>query len=344
MAENSILGIKHPERPCMKVCMMGPRAVGKTTILTAVFNETQQQIVGTQLKLIERGDTGNILLERKRELKSIFKKHGDISSVGINATSAEGLFQFSFGILGKNPSIDIDIKDFPGEYVESDPERIIQFIKDSAAVFLAVDTPHLMERDGEFNEVKNKTTIITEFFETAINSIDSEKLIIIIPLKCEKYFHEDRMPEVLSRVEDVYGKLISIFEQNPKVCCSIAPILTLGGVEFDSFDYDKDGNVNLFVDGNPNNVHYKYAGDKVYAPLFCSQPLYALLSFVAAQYSRECRDSSIWERIKKILFNVFKTDNKLFEEILKMEKYRISDNPQLGYEVVSGGELFNYNH
>ena len=40
----------------MKVCMMGPRAVGKTTILTAIFNDTQENI----------GATTNLILKAAR--------------------------------------------------------------------------------------------------------------------------------------------------------------------------------------------------------------------------------------------------------------------------------------
>ena len=49
----------------MKVCMMGPRAVGKTTILTAIFNDTQENLgITTNLLLNAEGDTGTELINR----------------------------------------------------------------------------------------------------------------------------------------------------------------------------------------------------------------------------------------------------------------------------------------
>lgn len=52
-----------PKRPVMNMCMMGPKAVGKTTVMTAVFNETQTSIYGTSLNLTAKGDTGAELMD-----------------------------------------------------------------------------------------------------------------------------------------------------------------------------------------------------------------------------------------------------------------------------------------
>ena len=346
----AILDIIKPERPTMKIAMMGPRAVGKTTILTAVFNETKTSIATTMLKLTDRGDTGKELQDRLYYLKSVFKKQEEITdesqpNAGLAATSSEHLFQFSFGIRGQEPSIDLEIKDFPGEYVTSNPERVKSFINESTAIFIAIDTPHLMEKNGRFNEVKNKTAIITQFFRETLEELDNEKLVILIPLKCEKYFREQRMEEVLKRVEEVYSELITIFRQKFKICCTVAPILTLGEVEFDDFQYTSTGEVDLDVDGTPRLVRYKYVGENPkYSPLFCSQPLYATLSFLAAQYTREKNRASFLRKWLSGIWSIFRKDDQLFQEVLKMEKNRITDQPELGYKVLCGGELFHYDH
>ena len=345
----AILDNFKPDRPIMKIAMMGPRAVGKTTILTAVFNETKTSIATTMLKLTDRGDTGKELQDRLYWLKSVFKKQDmdkmSRPNAGLAATATEHLFQFSFGILGKDPSIDLEIKDFPGEYVVTEPERVKSFINESTAIFIAIDTPHLMEQDGKFNEVKNKTTIVTHFFKEALEGIDSEKLVILIPLKCEKYFWEKRMEEVLNRVESTYADLISLFRKNMMICCTVSPILTLGDVVFENFKYDAMGNVELDVDGTPNLVRYKFVGEQPkYSPRFCSQPLYATLSFLAAQYTRHKNREPIWKKLLRSLWKVFKNDDQLFQEVLKMEKNRLSDQPTLGYRVLCGGEFFHYDH
>lgn len=342
-----------PEKPVMNVCMMGPKAVGKTTVLTAVFNETQQSIVETTLNLTATGDTNAELLDRLHLLKSIFAKKEEITdnspnsqlitTAGITATAFEANFGFEFGHIGKAPVIDLTIKDFPGENVVKFPDDVMDFIKQSQCVFVAIDTPHLMERNGEFNAIKNKPEQITNLFKRGIQAIDSEKLVLFIPLKCEKYFHEGKMEEVLNKVEDTYEELIRMLSETGKICCAVTPIQTLGDVEFDDFSYDSNGNVVLAPDGCPAGVKYKYVGEEKYSPRFCSQPLYSLLLFVAAQYKRNKGNySGILDWIKKKLWDVFNDDDTLIEEILKMKKNRLSTNLTLGYKVLCGEQLFDY--
>ena len=40
---------KFIKTPTLRICMLGPRAVGKTTVLTSVFADTQNDLAGTGL-------------------------------------------------------------------------------------------------------------------------------------------------------------------------------------------------------------------------------------------------------------------------------------------------------
>ena len=182
----------------MKVCMMGPRAVGKTTILTAVFNDSQESLgLSTKLLMKAVGDTLSELMDRRHQLNAVFANRTQITDrpvAGLAASSTVNTFEFEFGLKGKEPRIDLEIKDFPGEYVLDRPEEVKQFIQESSAVFVAIDTPHLMEEEGAFCEAKNKISVITNFFKS--QSFTQGRLVLLVPLKCERYFYEDRMDEV----------------------------------------------------------------------------------------------------------------------------------------------------
>lgn len=326
----------------MKVCMMGPRAVGKTTILTAVFNDTQENLgLSTNLLLKAEGDTLVELTKRKHQLNSVFADRIQITdkpSAGLAATSTVNTFDFVFGLKGKEPRIDLEIKDFPGEYVLDRPKEVKNFIDESSAVFVAIDTPHLMEEEGEYCEVKNRNSIITKFFKT--QRLSSEKLVLLVPLKCERYFFENRMNEVLCRVETVYADLISDFEKSGLVACAVTPILTLGDVEFDKMKTER-GRVALNINGCPEEVIYRFRGETPkYNPAFCVQPLYYMLSFLAAQYGREKKNRSFIDKLFASIYDLFDSDQALFDEILRMEKNRKTDLP--GYKVECGAELFKY--
>ena len=328
----------------MKVCMMGPRAVGKTTILTAIFNDTQENIAAsTNLLLQAVGDTNAELTDRKHQLNAIFAEKQlitDKPAAGLAASSAVNTFNFVFGLKGKGPRIDLEIKDFPGEYVQSRPEEVKQFIDESSAIFVAIDAPHLMEEDGEYCNAKNKPQVITEFFKSSLEKIEGEKLVLLVPLKCERYFYEKRMDEVLKQVESVYGELISVFKQSGKIACAVTPILTLGGVEFDHFT-NQGACIPLTSDGCPNEVVYRFRTDSpTYSPAFCVQPLYYMLSFLAAKYGREKQNRGFIDKLFTTIYDLFDSDEELFDEILKMEKNR--KTTLMGYNVECGADWFKY--
>lgn len=331
-------------RITMNVCMMGPRAVGKTSVLTAIFSEAQQSIATTKLLLHAIGDTNADIIEKKQMLAHIFAKKIQIEDkpeAGIAANSAVHTFDFAFGLKGKEPKVDLHIKDFPGEYVQGRPQEVISFIEESNAVFIAIDSPHLMEENGKYCEVKNKVREITDFFSKSLDRMTSEKLVLLVPLKCEKYFYLGQMDCLLARVEEVYADLLKSFMDNDRIVCAVTPILTLGGVEFDRFGRDGD-KVLVNADGCPADVIYRFRStDAKYVPAFCVQPLYYLLSFVAAQYRRSKERKSFFDRIISRMFDMFDNDPELFEEILKIERYRGIDIP--GYKVECGKDKFHYN-
>lgn len=328
----------------MKVCMMGPRAVGKTTILTAVFTDTQENIGSTTNLLLQaQGDTSSELTNRKRQLLAIFREHAQITdrpAAGLSASSTINTFDFLFGLKGKEPRIELEIKDFPGEYIQKKPDNVQQFIRESTAVFVAIDTPHLMEENGAFCIAKNRPDIITDFFLNNLKEFKDEKLVLFVPLKCERYFSDNCMNEVLDRVETVYSELIRAFKDSNKIACAITPIMTLGEVEF-SHITKKNNVIPINMVGCPEEVVYRFKSSSPhYKPAFCVQPLYYMLSFLASKYGRDKNKRGVIDRIFSSIYNLFDSDEPLFDEILKMEKYRKVNLP--GYKIVCGSELFHY--
>lgn len=335
---------KSGSRMTMNVCMMGPRAVGKTTVLTAIFSETQNSIAETNLLLHALGDTNADIIAKKQMLTHIFAKKiriEDRPEAGMAANSAVHTFDFSFGLKGKEPKVDLHIKDFPGEYVKSRPDEVISFIDESNAVFIAIDSPHLMEEGGKYCEAKNRVSDLTDFFRKGLSGSSSEKLVLFIPLKCEKYFYAGQMNDLLKRLEDTYSDLMDLFKANDRIACAVTPILTLGGVEFDRFR--KTGSVvDVNADGCPGDVIYKFRDENAsYSPAFCVQPLYYLLSFTAAQYKRNRENKSFIDKMISKMFDLFDNDPELFEEIIKIERFRGIDIP--GYKVECGKDKFHYN-
>lgn len=326
----------------MKACMMGPRAVGKTTILTAIFHNTSQSIAQTPLKFVPDSDTLTRMNLCSNQLTEIFEKKVSVEdrpAAGISASDKVHVFHYEFGLKGKRTAIDLDIKDFPGEYVSGDlhTEEVDSFIAESNAVLLAIDTPHLMELDGKYNEEKNKCELIIRYFEKNINA-DDEKLILLVPLKCEKYYYEKRMDEVNAAVKRAYGSLLDVIDKCESVACAITPILTIGGVEFDNFSTDKNCNVIENANGLPTAAYYKfYANNPTLKPMFCVQPLYYILSYITNQYEDNKQKGNMFKRFVSTLFDLFSSDRELFEAMKELGQYKLKDGK--GYEIIQGEEM-----
>lgn len=327
------------QRATMRACMMGPRAVGKTTILTAIFHNTNKSISQTGLKFIPDADTQVKMNTCNRQLEEIFEKKKSISDrplAGIEASQVVNVFRYQFGLKGKHTTVDLEIKDFPGEYVDGGLHagEIDKFVEESNAIFIAIDTPHMMEYGGEYCEAKNKCSVISDYFNNNLKD-DDEKLILFVPLKCEKYYYERRMDEVNTAVKKAYRSLIDTIETKKNVSCAITPILTIGGVVFDVFQADSNGNVLVSPKGLPEAAYYKFYDKKPKLnPMFCVQPLYYILSYVTHAYEANKGKGNIVKKFFTSLFNLFSSDIDLLNEIKKVTGYMLKNGN--GYEIIQG--------
>lgn len=339
-AKEVLIGKEMPEKPIIKMCMMGPRGVGKTSVLTSVYNNMNMAVTGTEMYI--KADTGTAIILNKKatDLKGMFKpgnKLGDAVRPGIAGDDVATPFGFDFGINTQNINMGLEIKDFPGEYVLSEPETVKAYIADSSAIMLAIDTPHLIEYDGKYNEAKNRTSIITKFFTENPSALRDRKLVMLVPLKCEKYYHEGCIEEVTRKVEEVYAELINFLRDKENTngmkglhACVITPILTLGEVVFDCFGMEDGVVAEVMSHGYPlpKFPQYKYqkAGAR-YAPKYCEQPVYYLLSFVSKLYRdmKEDAESSGLLRKMKRMFQQIPENDIILQEMHKFKARKVDN-------------------
>lgn len=333
-----ILSEKLVEAPIIKATMMGPRAVGKTSVMASIFSETRDKIEGTQLYFRASENSVSELQNKRLKLMRIFedrKELCDVPQTGvIEASNIETTFGFEMGFVGRKKTVDIQIKDFPGEFLLSKPQKVSEYIEESHIVLIAIDTPYLMEENGKYNEEKNNVSVVTDFLVNHPESIQN-KLIMFIPLKSERYFHNNRMEEVKQEVTAAYSTLLD-FCRLHNTACVIAPIQTLGGVEFDHFvDNQRD------TGGISKLSKFRFCGsDSRYLPLFCVQPMYYLLTYVANFYAwSEGQSKNVWDRMKSSLVSVLKDNDEFFFEVKKMSKNILVD--KMGYSIVVTNTILN---
>ena len=313
----------------LNMCMLGARSVGKTTIMTAIFDDSRSSngLSKSKIALTAKSDTRAELLARKLDLQEVFDEKKDIVDAGIAASSAVHTFNFEMGLLGRTPCINFNVTDYPGEFIQSNAEFVSEQIAQSSVVLIAIDSPYLMEQNAQYNEERNQVSFIYNYLKDNVDAF-SNKLIMLVPLKCEKYFYQNRMDELNARVQDCYANIIDLFANTDNVAVVITPILTMGGVEFDRFEL-KDGKhiaKYAFIKDNPQ-----------FTPMFCIQPMYYMMSFIAQQYKQHRNDTGIIGAILQRIFDVIDKNEELFEEFLTLAKYRMKD--RCCYSVLSGENL-----
>lgn len=265
----------------MNIPMLGPSGVGKTSLLAAIYDQFDK-ITNLQIKPEDKSKT--ILDNRLEELKSLVKKETIIARGGV-APTAMTPPKFLFDIGLSSSYWKIAFQDYPGEFIElakEDIKKVESFLKESTAVLLAIDTPSLMEREGKWHDEINKPDLIRKLFKDAYQNLDSPRLVILAPVKCEKYVQNEKdARELLKCVKEKYENLLSLFRQGTlenKVAVVITPVQTVGSVIFSRIDTEN---------GKPIFHFHKSTGDGSYSPKDCDQPLRYLFRFLLKNYPRD---------------------------------------------------------
>lgn len=321
------------DAPSLQICMFGPRGVGKTTVLTSVYKNTTDGIAGSKVYMRSGDDKCGELLTYSDLLAGAIEKK---NAANLPATNSVADYVFELGITGKKPTVKLRIKDFPGEYIsENAPnnlkDEVRGFINKSNIIIVAVDTPFLMEDGGAHNSAKNNPSQVMHYIRHNPEEF-KDKMVLFVPLKCERYFYDGQMQKVAERVKETYGDLRNFFLNN-NVASAIVPILTLGGIEFDR------------MADHPNPMFGKqtlfrmYETNPTYNPLFCAQPIYYLLTYVGAYYDWLKRNGGILAILKNWLMAYLRNDGDFMTEINKMRRNIITD--QLGFETFTPNSIFN---
>ena len=261
----------------IKIAMLGARGVGKTSFLTAMYEQFESTIGQTNLQLTPDLKSAAVLQERLGELKSLtdnFEATG-----GIQSTETSRSFIFDLGKKGTKPSLRLHFQDFPGEYLNSEAtDQNREFVKDllteSVAVLVAIDAPALMEANGKWHENINRPQQITNLSQSVYQDLKSPRLVILAPIRCEKYLQDATSASaLLKRVKDKYANLINLFNSEallPWVASVVTPIQTVGTVVFSHIEA---------VDNKPHFYFHKTSHDAEYSPQDSEQPLRYLLRF-----------------------------------------------------------------
>lgn len=305
------------------VLMFGPRRAGKSSVLASMihsfYNLDWQQMNNLSL---QEGDefTKEYLAGKREELAySIDKAQKQLLTVSMTeaATDTTNNYVFNLQYGTSRKSLTIDFMDIPGERLMGSTGDwdvwLRGELRNCQIIIVAIDTPHLMEENGKYNDAFNRPQKICDLFKSAKMDTHISRLVLLVPIKCEKYYHEGRMLEVKDAIQKRNINLLNFLSGQSKTTVAITPILTMGGIVFDSFEAPNDGLAALFeqgsLKGRPKKVNYKlYQEDPCFRPKFCEQPMIYLLSFILATTKS---GSMTFANLMKFIFSPWKSLKRL---------------------------------
>lgn len=271
-------------------CFVGPRGVGKTSLLASMFHELTHKKLCDDFIIDTSTPDGlrtlkSLSAAKKAMLDMIYKTDGAYDTIddglGIKGLYDERIYEFmgkttvkdDSWIARKTRSTEKEFRfifhftDMPGGWYDSDDEairaKVRQYLTESSVSFLAIDTPPLMESPAHCHDL-NKADIITSWYENALDTLSERgHTVIMVLTRCERYW--SKKAEMLERLRSTYDILLRKLN-NKHIRVYATYVKTLGGVEFEKFETKQTGATTLEV------ARFRRNGSE-YSPENCATPL-----------------------------------------------------------------------
>ena len=311
--------------------VLGPSGCGKTTLL-ACMNEYFARVMNGAF-MPENEATFKKLSEAYSRLRLEAEDNDReiIFSGGIEGTDTA--HEYSFTLKGSRKNVRVRFFDFPGGWINPrNPEQSSHFeevsekASGSSVIMAVINSPYLMQYDGKY---KNYAGIdeMEYVIEKSLAESDEDKLIILVPVKCEKYLAKEKETgQLREAVKKAFSRTIKLASiSSPyygKLAIALLPVKTMGNVQLSRFEVKE---------GEPLQVFRKITGSR-FMPEDTDQPLRYAMSFLLEQYKKINSRSKL-----NAAFNfVFGMGNP--DKTIASIREGISENIS-GSEIISGREL-----
>lgn len=232
----------------LKVLMMGGQRTGKTSMLAGLVDSMTR---GPVKSIIDVKDVTESDVARKKLSRSIESlKFNLLASFGKTYLIDDGKsgefedFTLQFRIPETDSKMNIVFSDVSGEYYDmgrTHDGEVRDKVREYDVFLVAIDTPYLMEAVNPDNKlcneaINNSYNHVNDIY-TFLSELDDKKgtdakLVVFVPLKCERWVKDGQLSEVIQRVKTVYGPTIHALSKYANVEIDIIPIETVGNIVF----------------------------------------------------------------------------------------------------------------
>lgn len=277
------------------ITTLGPQGVGKTSLLASMCDQLNRINCLSPMKLITTPEATVRLKEHVQHMIDQPWARGIQSWPESVGTAEYRAYPFQLISTSLDFQLNIQFADFPGRYLQEQPEQIIECIRTSHIILLVIDTPALIAEGGRWHETVNAGRQITDLFKHALREAETPKLLLMVPVKCEHYLHYREYQTLLAAAQKEYAGLINFLgRMKREIAVAITPVQTLGGVHCVGC-LDQDGPVFLF-EKRPDLI--------LYSPRDVEQPLLYSLSFMLrglAGGNRRFTKSELREHLEEVI-------------------------------------------
>ncbi len=264
------------------VTMIGSQSVGKSSVMAAMVDNLEAMKAASGARFVPDAATAALMQSRRTALSRVFDEPLATEEFSLQEdASAEKdrlrtyRFAYRAGITDKS-RFSLEFTDVPTERMTENSPEIIQQVRRSAVVIIAIDSIALMEKNEEgssWHELVNMPQAIHGMMMDASLTMENPtpQLVLFVPLKCEKYYHQLGGMEALEQaVRKAYAPTLAFLDQTA-FTVGITPILTLGDVMFSRFAPGSAGYAPLYVfrRQEQNGAEHR----PLYSPRFGEQPL-----------------------------------------------------------------------
>ena len=330
----------------INILMIGGRRAGKSSVLTSMSKCCLEQLAGNhELSVVRDANSGIALNVKQKELENYFspvnRRKPYFPADGTPSPQNKANYGFDVMVNSKQLGYDLRFVDVKGEMLsDSQYSEELQGIMDACGIIIiAIDTPHLVEEInpatgyGMYHDEFNRVAELTRFFKTTFQKSQAPRLVMFVPLKCEKYYYRNDHPKLgMSMVNDMvkkgYKELFDYLNTpDVKALCTtaIVPILTLGGAEFPEFGEEIYCGYYTFVE-DPALCKF--------SPKYCEQPLFLTLLYAITLTKRMKNKQS---KVSRFLTELIKNEADLTRLMTceKTLKSKLITDAKLGFEILN---------
>lgn len=247
----------------VRVAMMGPASVGKTTMLTAILTDARKAVAGTKVSIVAaNAETERRIQINADELNGSLLS-GEFRPGQLRGTTQVQNFQMkvSPGVAGEG--VLVEFLDFPGQLMhpalrnEEQWAAVQRFLEDATALLIPVDATVLLEAFEPQHRREIPRILRISAVEEAIrfwakfrqDTPQEPALVVFAPVKCETYFADNGGQRDVS--DDLYGQFRHVYatvieaakselRQLRHVRLAYMPVDSLGCVEVEEVGWITD--------------------------------------------------------------------------------------------------------